>query len=135
MQMKKRLLLRLFLIVLTGLILVSAATAISASNTVPASRLDDVANAITANALKPSSCSALNLAKIVVCSGVATCTGTNSKELILGTANAEIIQGRGGTDCILGGGGDDQIVGNGASDVCIGGPGNDTFSSCETQIQ
>jgi Ca2+-binding RTX toxin-like protein len=90
---------------------------------------------MNANAIKPAACSALNLTSIIICTGTATCNGTNAKELILGTANPETIQGRGGTDCIVGGGGNDSLIGNGASDVCIGGPGTDTFTTCETQIQ
>lgn len=127
--------LRVALWLLVVLIFVSSLTAMAAGNTVPSSRLDEQTSTINANALKPVSCAALNLTRVVVCTGAATCNGTNSRELILGTSNAETIQGRGGTDCILGGGGDDNIVGNGASDVCIGGPGTDTFTTCETTIQ
>jgi Ca2+-binding RTX toxin-like protein len=121
--------------VLAGLILVSTLTAIAAGNTIPTSRLDVNTAAMNANAIKPASCSALNLTAIVICTGASTCNGTNAKELILGTASAETIQGRGGTDCILGGGGNDSLIGNGSSDVCIGGPDTDTFTTCETQIQ
>ena len=121
--------------ILIVLIFVSSITALAAGNTVPSTRLDEQASAVNANALKPASCAALNLTRLVICTGAATCNGTNAKELILGTSNAETIQGRGGTDCILGGDGDDSIIGNGASDVCIGGPGTDTFTTCETIIQ
>ena len=126
---------RTALLVLLVLILISALTAMAAGNTVPISRADENTAAMNANAIKPAACSALNLTAIVICTGAATCNGTNAKELIIGTANAETIQGRGGTDCILGGGGNDSLIGNGASDVCIGGPGTDTFTTCETQIQ
>jgi Ca2+-binding RTX toxin-like protein len=117
------------------LIFISTLTAVAGGNTIPATRLDENIAAMSANAIKPAACSALNLTRIVICTGASTCNGTNAKELILGTANAETIQGKGGTDCIVGGDGDDSLVGNGASDVCIGGPGADTFTTCETQIQ
>jgi Ca2+-binding RTX toxin-like protein len=133
--MIKRINYRTALWALAILIFVSTLTVMAAGNTVPTSRADENTAAMSANAIKPASCSALNLTRIVICTGAAACNGTNQKELILGTANAETIQGRGGTDCILGGGGNDSLVGNGASDVCIGGPDTDTFASCETQIQ
>jgi Ca2+-binding RTX toxin-like protein len=125
---------RIAVLLLITLIIVSVGSAVAATNTVPASRLDEVTSAVNANTLKPTSCSAINLTRIVVCTG-GNCDGTNANELLLGTSAAERIRGRGGTDCIVGGGGDDQLVGNGASDVCIGGPGTDTFTTCETQIQ
>jgi len=122
-------------LLLITLILVSVGSAVAATNTVPASRLDEVSSAINANALKPASCSAINLTKIVVCSGAGACNGSNSNELILGTASADTIAGKGGKDCIVGGGGDDDITGSGGTDICIGGPGTDTFTACETQVQ
>ncbi|MEP7134239.1 MAG: hypothetical protein ABI904_04850 [Chloroflexota bacterium] len=125
---------RFAVLLLIALIIVSAGSAVAATNTLPASRLDEVTSAINANALKPTVCSAIALTKIVICTG-GNCDGTAASELIIGTSAGERIRGRGGTDCIVGGDGDDLLVGNGASDVCIGGPGNDTFNTCETQIQ
>lgn len=125
---------RLIIVALIALILMSSASALAATNTVPATRIGQQINAISANSLRPSQCSTLNLTSIVVCTG-GNCDGTGANELLLGTANGERIRGRGGTDCIVGGGGNDQLVGNGGSDVCIGGPGTDTFLTCETQIQ
>lgn len=124
---------RLVFIILIVLILMSSVTALAATNTVPTTRIGQQINSISANALKPTQCTA-NLTMIVVCTG-GNCDGTGASELLLGTPAGERIRGRGGTDCIIGGGGDDQLVGNGGSDVCIGGPGTDTFTSCETQIQ
>lgn len=125
---------RLVIGVVIALVVVSTLSAFAAVNVVPVTHLGQVINSVTANALKPSACSAINLTTVVVCTG-GNCDGTGSNELLLGTANAERIRGRGGTDCLVGGGGDDQLVGNGASDICIGGPGNDTFTTCETQTQ
>jgi Ca2+-binding RTX toxin-like protein len=124
----------LFVVFLIALILTGALSAFSATNVVPNIRLGQQIQAVTANALKPVECSALNLTTIVVCSG-GNCDGTRASELILGTAAGERIRGRGGRDCIVGGGGDDNLMGNNSQDVCIGGPGNDTFLTCETQIQ
>ncbi|MBL8079694.1 MAG: hypothetical protein JNM55_17130 [Anaerolineales bacterium] len=124
----------LIVITLIALVLMSSVSALAATNTVPTTRIGQQINSITANTLKPSTCAALNLTRIVVCTG-GNCDGSGANELLLGTAAGERIRGRGGQDCIMGGGGNDQLVGNGASDVCIGGPGTDTFTTCETQIQ
>lgn len=132
--MIRRFIPRLAMSLLVMLILISTMFAFTATNTVPVTRIGQQIQAVTANALKPAECSALNLTMIVICTG-GGCDGTGSNDLILGTAAGERIRGRGGSDCILGGGGDDQLVGNGSGDVCIGGPGNDTFSACTTQIQ
>lgn len=121
-------------VLLVVLMLLSVVSAFAANNIVPSTRLTDQAQAITANALKPASCSAINLTRIVVCTG-GNCDGSGQNELILGTPNGERIRGRGGDDCILGGGGNDDLIGNNKSDVCIGGPGSDTFTTCETSIQ
>lgn len=125
---------RLIVITLIALILMSSVSALAATNTVPTTRIGQQINSITANALKPSACTAINLTTIVICTG-GNCDGSGANELLLGTAAGERIRGRGGQDCIVGGGGNDQLVGNGASDVCIGGPGTDTFTTCENQIQ
>lgn len=125
---------RLMVVTLVVLVILSITSAFAANNVVPVTRLTNQAQAITANALKPASCSSLTLSQIVVCTG-GNCDGSGQNELILGTSNAERIRGRGGDDCILGGGGDDDLVGNNKSDICIGGPGIDTFATCEIQIQ
>lgn len=119
------------------LLLASLISATAASNTVPKTRLGEVKIPITANALKPPECAALNLSAVVVCPAAGgNCDGTDASELILGSASADNISGGKGDDCILGGGGDDFLKGDQGNDVCIGGPGNDTFHpSCETQIQ
>jgi Ca2+-binding RTX toxin-like protein len=133
--MKPKFSIRYVLIGLFVLILSSAAFAMASANTVSGSRLDSVSSPVSANALKPSQCSALNLTTVIVCPATGICNGTSANELILGDGNADTIRGRGGTDCILGGGGDDILNGNNGGDVCIGGPGTDSFSNCETTIQ
>jgi len=133
--MINRTFMRIAVLLFIALLLVSVGSAVAATNTVPASHLDELKNTINANALRPAACSALNLTKIVVCSGIGTCNGTSASELILGTTGADTIVGKGGKDCIVGGDGDDNITGSGGTDVCIGGPGTDTFAACETAIQ
>jgi Ca2+-binding RTX toxin-like protein len=123
-------------VLLVVLMLLSVVSAFAANNIVPSTRLTDQAQAVTANALKPASCSALTLTRIEFC-GVGNCIGSNASELILGTAGNDDIRGKKGDDCIIGGGGDDQIFGDQDMDVCIGGPGADTLDNveCETRIQ
>jgi Ca2+-binding RTX toxin-like protein len=119
-----------FLVVLV-LALCAAQTAVSASNTIPGSRVTRYVTPITADTLKPSSCSGITLTTVVT--GV---TGTSGADLLLGTAGADTMSAAGGNDCVLGGGGNDSINCGAGTDVAIGGPGTDTFNSnCETQIQ
>ena len=107
------------------------APAFTAANAVPASRADAVAQSITANALKPSACSALALTAIVTGTN-----GGNGNDLLLGSGAADTMRGNQGNDCMLGGGGNDNLRGDNGTDVCIGGAGTDTFhATCETQIQ
>jgi Ca2+-binding RTX toxin-like protein len=124
---------RLAIVALLSMIAAGIHTAIAASNSVPVTRLTNQAFAITANALKPPECAALNLAAIYIGSAV---KGTGANDLLLGTADADNLGGGGGSDCVVGGGGDDKLNGGkGNGDVCIGGPGNDTFKGCDTEIQ
>jgi Ca2+-binding RTX toxin-like protein len=125
---------RLFIITLLVIFTTSTIFAFAANIAVPMTRLTDQARAITANTLKPTTCAAITLTDLIVCTG-GNCDGTSANELLLGTSGGERIRGRGGTDCIVGGGGDDRLVGNAGVDVCIGGPGTDIFSNCQTQIQ
>lgn len=117
---------------LLTLILLSVVGAFAASNTVPFTRLDDDSNAITANDLKPSECSGINVSGVYVVSGFGGGSGGN--DLILGTSSGDIIFGFGGDDCIVAGGGNDFILGGGGTDVCNGGAGSDTAFGCETEI-
>ena len=116
-----------------ALIVFSVGTAVAATNTVPATRADVSASAVTVNDLKPAACAEIDLTNLVTGSG--TITGTSGNDLIIGSSGADTIDGLGGNDCIVGGGGDDIITGGDGNDVCIGGPGNDTFTTCETEIQ
>ena len=135
------------------LVSISVSSSIAASNTVNPSRADVDTLGITANQLKPSECSGINLTNIV--SIDAGETGTGANDLILWTDKADAeIRGGAGDDCILGGKGNDRqkigkdwfpglygeegndvlIGGPGNMDMCEGGSGNDTFYTCETEL-
>jgi Ca2+-binding RTX toxin-like protein len=108
----------------------SGGRGLAAGNAIGTSRLARSQTSIGANALKPTSCSAITLSTVV-----AGASGTSGADLLLGGSAADSMNGGSGNDCILGGGGNDTINGGAGTDVCIGGPGTDTFSNCETQIQ
>ena len=116
-----------------ALILFSVVTAIAATNTVPPTRLDHSSVSVGLNDIRPASCAGISLANLVTGSGVIT--GTSGNDLILASPAADAIDGLGGDDCILGGGGDDSITGGDGADICIGGPDNDSFATCEGEIQ
>jgi Ca2+-binding RTX toxin-like protein len=121
--MKQLRLPRLALLGCLALLILSICTAFAATNSVPSTRLDDDSIAIDANALKPASCSSLNLTNIVV-----GASGTNANDLILGTAGSDNLRGSDGNDCIVGGGGDDNLDGQKGNDILLGGDGNDDLS-------
>ena len=111
---------------LVVLVTISIISAFSAANTVSGSMADSLTSAITANALKPTECSALSLTRVVLIGSGGI--PNNSNELIIGTSASETISGGGGADCIIGGGGDDTLQGGNGKDVLMGGPGNDTIN-------
>ena len=131
--MKNMLPLKLAALGLLTLIWVSAVTAIAATNTVPATRVESRSTTIGPNHLKPSACAGLFLA--ITISGSGTITGTAGNDLILGSSGVDSIDGLGGNDCIVGGGGDDILNGGEGTDVCLGGIGNDMFVDCEGESQ
>jgi len=131
--MRKPKLARPGLLALALVLGVTVVTALTATNTVPATNLGQTTQPITANALKPAACAGISLSAVVV--GTGTFSGVSASELILGGAGVDTIRGGAGSDCILAGGGNDSLRGDSGTDVCIGGPGTDTFfASCETQI-
>jgi Ca2+-binding RTX toxin-like protein len=113
------------------LILISAVTAIAATNTVPSTRVTNRGEYISINNLKPAACASMDLTHLVTGSGVIT--GTAGSDLILGSSGADVIDGLGGNDCILGGGGDDALTGNDGNDICLRGTGNDILTTCEVE--
>ncbi len=131
--------------VLAFIAIVVATSAVTAANSVPASKLGEDLRLIGPNDVKPPECAGISLSTIVT-------NGTNANDLVLGGPAGENLRGRRGNDCILGGagndrlrgnrdndvllgqGGNDRLIGGLQSDTCYGGPGADTFASCETQI-
>jgi Ca2+-binding RTX toxin-like protein len=105
------------------LVALSIFSAFAAANTVAVSSAEDTSFEISANDLKPSECSALNLTNIVTGSG--NIQGSNGNDLILGSTSADKINAKKGGDCVLGGDGDDELGGGKEGDVLLGGPGND----------
>lgn len=108
-------------------------TAVTAGAVVPSSRAGTVKRNFDANAVKPASCAALSVTKIVT--GTGSFAGTSASELLLGSAAVDSVDGGSGNDCLLGGDSADTVNGGQGTDVCIGGPGIDVFLNCETQIQ
>ena len=100
------------------MILLSAIFAFTASNTVSVSGMDDESHSITANQLKPSACSGLDLDTIIT-----NGSGTTGNDLVLGTADGDTLNGGDGNDCL--------VAGDGV-DTCTGGAGTDVFLGCET---
>lgn len=132
--MNGRRLLRLTGVGLGAFLLVGVLFALTAANTVPATRAGLTSQSIGANDLKPTDCAGITLTALVV--GTGDFEGGAANELILGGAGLDRIRGRDGNDCVLGGGGNDELRGDAGTDVCIGGPGTDTLdANCETQVQ
>lgn len=114
--------------------LVGVLFALTAANTVPATRAGIRSQSIGPNDLKPTDCAGITLTALVV--GTGDFEGGAANELILGGPGVDKIRGRDGNDCVLGGGGNDELRGDGGTDVCIGGPGTDSLDAdCETRVQ
>jgi Ca2+-binding RTX toxin-like protein len=111
------------------MMILSAIYALTAANSVPESGADLATQSVTANDLKPSACSGLDLSNIA-----ADGNGTTANDLVLGGSGSDSLSGSDGNDCLVAGSGDDSLDGGEGTDVCIGGDGSDTFSNCETQI-
>jgi hypothetical protein len=119
--MRPRTIFKLMILGLIALLLVSVLAAFAAGMVIEPSTVDWDSMSVSANDLKPSNCSSINLNQIVEGSG--TFNGTANSDLILASAGDDTIDGGDGDDCILGGDG---------NDICTGGAGNDIFVSCET---
>lgn len=133
MRRRFKLPLRHLIVGLVALLVLSSMTAIAATNTVPPTRVDNVAVSFNLNHIKPSACAGISATNLITGSG--TITGTEGNDLIFGSAGADEIYGLGGNDCIVGGGGDDMLDGGNGNDVCIGGAGDDVFENCEGEVQ
>lgn len=124
-------LLKLGPVVVALVVLIGIATAATAGNTVPKSRIGSVKQTIGVDNLRPPECQAVHYTTKI--SGSGTINGTTGNDLILGGPNIDTIDGKGGDDCILGGGGYDDIRGGAGKDICIGGPESARFRTCETE--
>ena len=108
-----------------SILLAGTMAAYATSNTVPQTRMDLNIVAISANALKPPQCAALNLANIV--SGSGTLNGSGVNDLILASAGVDTLNGAGGTDCLVAGSGNDTLSGGAGADILLGGDGDDNL--------
>ena len=123
--MKTRSFRRLMFFGFIALILFSVVAAFAASLIVEPSTVDFDSISVSAEDLKPSTCT-MTLTDII--RGAGTITGTGSNELILGSSGNDTIDGGGGDDCILGAAGDDNINGGDGDDHILGGDGDDTIN-------
>ena len=73
---------RVFALAAVILVMSVAATAFTAANTIPATRLGQTAQTITADSLKPASCASVSLSTKV--SGSGTFSGTSGANLLVG---------------------------------------------------
>jgi hypothetical protein len=110
-----RLLPRLGALVALGVLLGNAASAATASNTMPSVHAVKITQAITANSLKPAACT-MNLVDVLaVPSSPGTQAGTSGNDLILGGPGNDTLGKSGagnGSDCCLGGGGNNSFKGS-----------------------
>jgi hypothetical protein len=119
---------RLGWVSLLVLMLLSIASAFSASLTMSASHAGYMKRSITANDLKPPECASLNLTSIIIES--ANHVHTNPALIIGSPQNDSINTSASFADCVLGGGGNDNLSGNQGlkNAVLVGGPGSDQLS-------
>jgi Ca2+-binding RTX toxin-like protein len=115
------------------------ATSITASNTVPVSRVGRSSQALALTQLLPSQCTGIGPTSLVVmATGGTSVTGTTANDLVLGRSRtgSTTFSGGNGNDCIVGGGGTGTktLSGGSGTDTCIGAPGStNSYSSCENQ--
>lgn len=130
---RRRVALRLALAVLPLLVVALSVSAVTATNAVPGTQLDEDAFPIGPDDLKPNLCDAITVTTLVTGAGVVN--GTNGSDLVVGGAGVDDLRGKKGNDCLVAGGGNDDLRGDQDVDVCIGGPGTDTFrATCEVPI-
>ena len=116
-------LLKLYVLLISVFILITGASAYTASNTIANSHVDQYDVAIIPNDLKPTACMGISIVNLISIGDGEV--ATNRSDLIVGTPNQDIISGLSRDDCILGGDGDDEIYGGAGSDIIMGGAGND----------
>lgn len=132
---------RIVFLVLFALILLTALTAVAATNDVSTSRVGASDSSIGTSNLIPPQCGSTTYSGINI---GGTIRGTNGKNMVyLGNAATNSLAGGNGDDCLLGGGGNDTLNGGSGKDILIGGPGSDTCDGgpgtdtcdCETKTR
>lgn len=117
-----------------GILSLVAAGALTAANSVPATRVDDqTITDLPPTTSLPAEC--VGMTFDVTGSGSGVIVGSAGKDWIIGSDQVDTISGLAGADCIEGKGADDVIDGGLGNDVCLGGGGTDVFLGCETQVQ
>ena len=117
-------------------LVLTLATTLTASNTVPVSHAGKTTQALAPSQLLPAQCSGIAVTNlIVVAASASSVTGTSQNDLILGQFhNGNVTyNGGGGEDCMVGGAGigTKTFSGGSGNDVCIGAPGaRNAFTSC-----
>lgn len=113
---------------LFGIVLVAAVgfgfattQAFTASNTVPATNIGQLTQAITPSQLEPAECISNGVTVTSIVAGTGTITSTAANQLVLGSSsNDTITDGSYGSDCMVGGAGTDSFQGlNKGGDLCV----------------
>lgn len=113
---------------LFGIVLVAAVgfgfvttQAFTASNTVPATNIGQLTQAIAPSQLEPAECISHGLTATSIVAGTGTITSTAANQLVLGSSADDTLNDGGfGSDCMVGGAGTDVFNGdNKGGDLCI----------------
>jgi signal peptidase I len=120
---------RITIAVIVLTVAATLATSLTASNTVPATKVGTSQNARTIAQLTPSKCSTLTLTSLVF-KTAGNSSNTTSNALIIGTSGVETLNDTGNNNCIVGGAGKDAITAK-ATSICVIGPTSGaTYTTC-----
>lgn len=122
---RRRLLLAVALVAAAAL---SFATtqAFTAANTVPATNISQISQAVTAAELTPSECASLGITSVV-----ASSTSTASHQLVLGSGGADAMSDTFGSVCMVGGAGADTFNGKkNGGDLCVVSAASGSVKNC-----
>ena len=104
---------------------------LTASNTVPASRIGRSVQPGAVDQARPTGCASISLTNLVTGSGTFSSNASNA--LILGSAGVDTINATGQYNCIIGGGGRDRVTSTTTSFCIIGPTSGTTYSKCVTK--
>jgi Ca2+-binding RTX toxin-like protein len=95
--------------------------AFTASNTVPATNIGQLSQAISVSQLEPAECVSGGITATSIVAGAGSVTATASNQLVLGSSgNDTLTDSAFGSDCIVGGAGTDTLNGHkNHGDLCI----------------